>query len=185
MMTIRVFDHMEECTEAEVQRLLPTVPEWRQKQALQFRHVHGQYCCLKSWAMLQEILSELHMESAPLCCPTDWEVGGTPEGKPFFVAHPEVQFSISHCKEGIAVAVDDRLVGIDIESTSRRTLFEPEDGTDFYTWWTRMEALVKMRGTGITDQWRETRPETGEMVETYRPEGKKYIYSVAYTDKNQ
>lgn len=179
-MTIKVFDNMVECGEAEVQRLLPTVPEWRRVQALQFRHVHGQYCCLKSWVMLQEILSELQVESGSLSCPNEWEVGITQEGKPFFVAHPEVQFSISHCKEGIAVAVADRPVGIDIESTSRRALFEPEDGTDFYTWWTRMEALVKMRGTGITDDWRETRPKSGEQVETYRPEGKKYVYSVAY-----
>lgn len=174
-MTIQVFDHMEECTEAEVQRLLPTVPDWRQKQALQFRHVHGQYCCLKSWSMLQEIV------------PNGREVTYNEFGKPFFPPEGELRgvfFSISHCKEGIAVAVDNRPIGIDIESTDRRALFEPEDGTDFYTWWTRMEALVKMRGTGITDHWRETRPEAGEKVETYRPEGKKHIYSVAYTDQH-
>lgn len=178
-MTIQVFDHMEECTESEVQRMLPLVPKWRQKQALQFHHTFGQYCCLKSWSMLQEIVVKLHTGSDPTCSFGEWEVGITQEGKPFFVAHPEVQFSISHCKEGIAVAVADRPIGIDIESTNRRALFEPEDGTDFHTWWTRMEALVKMRGTGITDHWRGTRPEAGETVETYRPEGKKYVYSVA------
>lgn len=124
--------------------------------------------------MLQDMVAKLHAGGI-----RDWEVRITQEGKPFFPAHMEVQFSISHCKDGIAVAVSDRPIGIDIESTDRRALFEPEDGTDFYTWWTRMEAIVKMRGTGITDQWRESLPEAGETVETHRPQGKRYVYSVS------
>lgn len=171
---------MEECTEAEVQRLLPLVPQWRREQALRYRHVFGQYCCLKSWTMLQNISETAQ---SPNC-----EVTYNEYGKPFFSSPSEgglrgSHFSISHCKAGIAVAVDDQPIGIDIEALDRRPLFQPEDGSDFFEWWTRMEAIVKMRGTGITDDWRSTHLEEGEMVETFRPEGKNYIYSVARQEK--
>lgn len=169
-MEVLIFDHMEECTEAEVKRLLPLVPEWRREQALRYRYVSGQYCCLKSWVMLSTLLAKLHVGSDPVC-------SFTPEGKPFLADYPEIHFSISHCKAGIAVAVDSKPIGIDIEVRDRKPLFKPEDGSDFFAWWTRMEALVKMRGTGITDGWRETRCEPGETVET--TETKQYIYSVA------
>lgn len=172
-MEILIFDDMTQCTEAEVQRLLPLVPAWRREQALKYKHVFGQFCCLKSWTMLQEICETAKL---PNC-----EVTYNEYGKPFFVAHPEVHFSISHCKAGIVVAVDDKPIGIDIETLDRRPLFQPEDGSDFFEWWTRMEAIVKMRGTGITDDWRNTHLEAGETVETFRPEGKNYVYSVAKT----
>ena len=56
-MRFEIFDYMTECSEAEVQRLLPMVSEQRREQALRYKHTFGQYCCLKSWMML----SAMHM----------------------------------------------------------------------------------------------------------------------------
>ena len=74
-------------------------------------------------------------------------------------------FSISHCKQGIAVAISDAPIGIDIEAI--RPLSEglvqkamnPQEQAqiaaaanpeqEFIRLWTRKEAYVKMQGTGI------------------------------------
>ena len=55
-MKVVVFDRMEECTETEVNRMLPLVSDQRREQALRYKHTMGQFCCLKSWVMLRDIL---------------------------------------------------------------------------------------------------------------------------------
>ena len=45
-MKVLVFDHMDQCTEAGVQRMLPLVSQQRREQALKYKHTFGQYCCL-------------------------------------------------------------------------------------------------------------------------------------------
>ena len=103
---------MSRCTAEEVARLLPLVSAQRREQALRYKHVFGQYCCLRSWEMLSELMGERRED--------EWEYNE--HGKPFVKARGERQeakgeryFSISHCKEGIAVVVADEPVGIDIE----------------------------------------------------------------------
>ena len=55
-MQIEIFDNMAQCTEAEVQRMLPLVSTQRREQALRYKHTFGQFCCLKSWLMLEGLL---------------------------------------------------------------------------------------------------------------------------------
>ena len=78
-----------------------------------------------------------------------------------------VDFSISHCKNAIAVALYDRPVGVDVESFRhaeepllKRTMNPEEqaevrnatDPTEAFTrLWTRKEAVLKLRGTGLVD----------------------------------
>lgn len=169
---------MSQCTPQEVDRLLNMVPQWRKEQALRYSFISGQFACLKSWEMLMNALeTEGHSDVK------EWTVEWTDSGKPYFANHPEIYFSISHCKEAIAIATNDTAIGIDIEANCRKPLFQPEDGTSFIEWWTRMEALVKMRGTGITDLWRETKPDNNEQVDTHSLPNKNYVYSVAWEKK--
>ena len=59
-------------------------------------------------------------------------------GAPFLKDYPSLYISISHCCGAVAVAVnDDVAVGIDVESLQ------------FLHFWTRKEAVLKMRHTGI------------------------------------
>ena len=85
--------------------MLPLVSKQRREQALRYKHTFGQYCCLKSWLMLKELSVFSGQHSDFLY---------NEHGKPYLENGP--YFSISHCKEGIAVAVDDQPIGIDVES---------------------------------------------------------------------
>ena len=172
-------DDMSLCTEAEVVRLLPLVSEQRRTQALRYKHVFGQYCCLRSWMMLKELLNREGMLQ-------EWQYNE--HGKPFLPDGPF--FSISHCKEGIAVVVDEQPVGIDIEHIRHldpglieRTMSARErelihDARDFTRLWTRKEAVVKAQGVGICsfEQLQHVLENLDYSVQTVEKE--KYIYSI-------
>ena len=153
-----IFNDMTQCGEQEVARLLPLVSEQRREQALRYTHTFGQYCCLKSYEMLLHLLVS-----------TPYTLRATPtflyneHGAPYLQDGP--CFSISHCKQGIAVAVSDLPIGIDIEGLRtvdealvRKTMNLEEQSqiamsqnpeVEFIRLWTRKEAYVKMLGTGI------------------------------------
>ena len=209
-MILQLFDDMSQCTEAEVQRLLPLVSVQRRKQALRFKHLFGQYTCLKSYEMLkqcvEEAISDVSEESDFKQCLLQWNGSFVynEHGKPFMQdshtgkAIEAVDFSISHCKEGIAVALDNHPIGVDIESfrefsdsllqktmneeeiSSIRTANDPS--IVFIRLWTQKEALLKMLGTGIVDElpdvldWLPQHPSC--QMRTVVSEAKGYAYSV-------
>ena len=183
-MQIEIFDHMEQCTETEVRRMLPLVNAQRREQALKYKHTFGQFCCLKSWLLLSSICLRYNSDISTI------RFLYNEHGKPYLEEGPF--FSISHCKEAIAVAVSDRPIGIDVESIRRvdedliaRTMNEAErervrNERDFTQLWTQKEAVVKCLGTGIEsfEQLQgilECAPCRVESVEK-----EKYIYSIAY-----
>ena len=189
-MRVLVFGDMNQCTEQEVQRMLPLVSEQRRQQALRYKHTFGQYCCLKSWLMLEEGMKTFNFQLSTF----NYEKNGKPyvENGPFF--------SISHCKTAIAVAIDNRPIGIDIESIRHadddlieRTMNEEEksqitnhksqieSARAFTRLWTQKEAIVKLQGTGIEsfEQLRSIRTQNTEhRIQTF--ENENYIYSIAY-----
>ena len=186
---ISLFDDMAQVTEAEVQHMLPLVDEQRRTEALRYKHLFGQFSCLKSWLMLQELTKPLGI--------TDLEMHYNEHGKPFLVHHPEVYFNLSHCKNGIAVAVDFSPIGIDIESFHsgslalvHKTMNPAEaawiqassDPTETFTqYWTKKEAVVKLRGTGITDDLHHVLDGKGYRLETHINREKRYAYSIAFS----
>ena len=161
-MLYRIFDDMTQCSEQEVARLLPLVSAQRREQALRYKHTFGQYCCLQSYKMLCELLAEwsrvhqLPINQQPFFLYNDY-------GAPYIEGGPH--FSISHCKRGIAVAVSENPIGIDIEAIRtfspelmRKTMNEDEQlritssatpEVEFIRFWTQKEALLKLQGTGI------------------------------------
>ena len=155
-----IFDDMKQCTEQEVARLLSLVSEQRRQQALGYKHLFGQFCCLKSYEMLMQLLNPnlytLHF--------TPYTFLYNEYGQPRIEGGP--CFSISHCQHGIAVAIGEKPIGIDIEHirTAKtelvaRTMNEKEQteiwaatspDIAFTCLWTKKEAVLKMQGTGIT-----------------------------------
>lgn len=187
---IAIFDDMSQVTEAEVQRMLPLVDRQRSEEALRYRHLFGQFACLKSWMMLKEMLEPLGIN--------DMEMGHNEHGKPFLVHHPNVHFNLSHCKNGIAVVVDNAPVGIDIESyrefspsliihtmngEEQRAIAASPDPTEaFIVFWTQKEAVLKLRGTGISTDLHHVLDGIGYRLETHICREKSYAWSVAYSD---
>lgn len=202
-MQVLVFDRMELCTEAEVQAMLPLVSAQRREQALRYKHTFGQFCCLKSWLMLQFLIGD----GLPVAAYGEWEYNE--HGKPFFphnlspVTHQPCYFSISHCKEAIAVAVDSKRVGVDIESVRHadddliKRVMRAREQQDiaeaaepdraFTRLWTQKEAVVKWRGTGIEsfEQLQylllpayDRDVNMPGVIQTFEKE--KYIYTIAY-----
>ena len=180
-MRVCIFDRMEECTEEAVQAMMPQVSQQRREQALRYRHLFGRFCCLKSWLML----SAMHIG--------EMEFLYNEHGKPYIEGGPF--FSISHCKEAIAVALDDQPIGIDIESIRRfdpelvtRTMNDSEQALiaasdhperAFTRLWTQKEAILKMQGTGITSfEQLQTLSIPDNRIQTIEKE--KYIYTIAY-----
>ena len=159
-MTYCLFDDMTQCTEQEVARLLPLVSDQRRQQALAYKHLFGQFCCLKSYELLVQLLVSSGFWTPDTGFPTFFY---NEQGAPCLEHGP--CFSISHCKHGIAVAVSEKPIGIDIEHirTAKpelvaRTMNEqeqneiwsaPSPDVAFTRLWTQKEAVLKMQGTGI------------------------------------
>ncbi|MDO4948628.1 MAG: 4'-phosphopantetheinyl transferase superfamily protein [Bacteroidales bacterium] len=185
-MHIVVFDDMLQVTDEEVKRMLPLVSEERRRQALRFRFTFGQYACLKSYLMLAETLP---MEWRPL----QFTMG--PYGKPSLLGHADVHFNLSHCQHGIAVVVHNRPVGIDIEcfhtaeqALLERTMNEQEQrliaqdnrpDEAFTAMWTKKEAVLKLKGTGIVDDLHTVLADEKVQVQTFINREGRYAYSIA------
>jgi phosphopantetheinyl transferase len=110
-MLYRIFDDMNQCSEQAIARLLPLVSAQRREQALRYQHTFGQFCCLQSYIMLIQLLAEwgrvqqVPVNEQPIFLYNEY-------GAPFIEGGP--YFSISHCKVGMAVAVSENPIGIDI-----------------------------------------------------------------------
>lgn len=158
---------MSQCTEQEIARLLHLVSPQRREQALAYKHLFGQFCCLKSYELLLQLISSSRFVNP------DSDIL-TPESRlPIFLyneyGQPRIEggpsFSISHCKQGIAVVVSEMPIGVDIEHIREakselvaRTMNEKEQAEiwaaqspniAFTRLWTQKEAVLKMHGTGI------------------------------------
>ena len=169
-MLYEIFDHMHLSSDEAVREMLPLVSEQRRQQALRYQHTFGQFCCLKSYLMLLELLAAVYPEldkAKP-------EFGYTEKGKPFLLDRPDIHFSISHTKNAILVAISDAPIGVDIEAfrspsaaliartmnATEQAAIAAADGWNihrtprtpealFSAIWTRKEAVLKLRGTGI------------------------------------
>ena len=218
IMLYEIFDHMHLCTDEAVREMLPLVSEQRRQQALRYQHTFGQFCCLKSYLMLLELLAAVYPEldkAKP-------EFGYTEKGKPFLLDRPDIHFSISHTKNAILLAISDAPIGVDIEAfrspsaaliartmnateqaaiaataasaasaASAATLEPPgtayspgtpqASGTPealFSAIWTRKEAVLKLRGTGIEGDLREVLSGSETILTRIFPR-KGYAFSIA------
>ena len=193
-MLYKIFDDMTQCSEQTVARMLPLVSPQRREQALRYQHIFGQFCCLKSYLMLCELLREwggvlqLPVNEQPIFLYND-------HGAPYIEGGPH--FSISHCKTGIAVAVSENPIGIDIEAIRtfspdlmRKTMNQAEQQritssltpeVEFIRLWTQKEALLKLQGTGIISDLHHVLDHTQDILWTeINHQSSCYICTIAH-----
>ena len=136
-------------TEAETEILAAGLPPfWRERAMAREGLARQEALC--AYALLQEAL---------------WETAGWPHlpetaltarGKPWFPAHPEVHFSISHTRGAALAAVAGEPVGVDMEQIRplrwprlQARLGKDLTETEFFRLWVRREARAKRRGQGL------------------------------------
>ena len=92
------------------------------------------------------------------------EIKRNEHGKPYFKNLPDFHFNISHSTDILAVAISDGKVGIDIEKLRTPDLriakrfcedeqayvTETDPKNRFFEVWTKKEAYLKYKGTGIS-----------------------------------
>ncbi len=190
-MLVEIFDHMHLCTDAEIARMLPLVSPQRREEALRYVHTHGRFCCLRSYLMLMELIGAV----SPTLDETTPCFEYNEYGKPFIPNRPDIQFSISHTKNAIAVAISRYPIGLDIEQIRpqsealiKKTMNAAEQkqiadsqspDVTFTSLWTQKEAVLKLRGTGIVDELHDvlTAGCDSIRIETHVRSG--YVWSVA------
>ena len=110
------------------------------------------------------------------CAPQSLRFDYTESGKPYLANQPQpLQFSIAHTESAVLVAISTNAVGVDVEMMDRRgdpwreaeSFLNPvaaehialagnedERKRAFARYWTAMEALVKLEGTGLF-RWKD------------------------------
>lgn len=185
-------DHIADLDEAQTERLINSLPEWRRETALRFKHLQGRRECALGYI---ELLRGLRLRFGIDVMPT---FSYNEHCKPFLAEHPDVHFSISHCKEAVGCFVADRPCGLDIEcirpakeSLVRYTMSpqeaesifaDPFPDIAFIRLWTQKEAVLKLLGTGITDDLHnvlEPKRLQGIALQTVENPYRGYIFSTA------
>ncbi len=171
------------------QAALPLLSEQRRQLCLQFKYELGRKTCAAAYLLLCEALQQ---EYGILEKPV-FSYGE--HGKPTIVGHPEIHFNFSHCREAALCVVSDHPVGVDIESidrykasVARYTMNDQEmeiilqatsPAEAFVSLWTKKEAVLKLLGTGITDDMKTALVDHPFDVHTISCREKNYIYSIA------
>ena len=157
--------------------ILDRIPRWRREKVLSYRNGIDRYLCAKSFMLLQEGLMRDYGVADEI------RFSFNRYGKPFLADHPEIHFNLSHCRKGVACAIADSPVGIDIEeilyddAVARYILSEEEyrevttsnnKAESFTKKWTEKESYLKMLGCGLLDNMKEL--DTGRVLFSTRIE---------------
>lgn len=200
---ILIDDHIHDYTPEQIAHWMDELPEWRRTQALAFKHDLGRRQCVLAYRLLCQGLRQGYgITEQPTFL---YGEHGKPHLHPSsFNLHPSPlipHFSLSHCREAVCCAISDRPVGIDIENTGRKvgdgivrySMNEEEqrqieeagslpDGSNesdraFLRLWTQKEAVAKLLGTGIRDDFKYILAQDDYDIETQ--ESERWVMSIA------
>ena len=154
-------DHIADLSEEQTERLINSLPEWRREQALRYKQLQGRKECAIGYVeLLRGLRERFDINEMPAFAYKE-------HGKPYLKEHPDIHFSISHCKEAVGCFVSNRPCGLDIERIRAakpdlvRHTMSPEEAEGIFSnpfpdvaftrIWTQKEAVLKLKGTGIVD----------------------------------
>ncbi|MCD7721474.1 MAG: 4'-phosphopantetheinyl transferase superfamily protein [Prevotellaceae bacterium] len=153
-----VDDDLQRFSNEEIESLIRQFPKQRRETLLAYRNLEARRQGALAYLLLCNALRERFGLEAP-------DFAFNEHGKPFFLNYPDIHFNLSHCRNAVACALSREPIGVDIESIRtakpaivRHTMSDEEARTilsaadpnlQFTILWTRKEALLKLRGTGI------------------------------------
>ena len=185
-------DHIAELSEEQTERLINSLPEWRREQALRYKHLQGRKECAVGYIeLLRGLRERFGINEMP-------DFTYNEHGKPYLKEHPDIHFSISHCKEAVGCFVSSKPCGLDIERirTAKEDLvrhtMSPKEAESIFSnpypdlaftrLWTQKEAVLKLKGTGIVDDLHSVLdPDKLQGIELQTVENpyRGYVYSIA------
>ncbi len=193
---ILIDDHIHDYSPEQIAHWIDELPEWRRTQALAFKHDLGRRQCVLAYRLLCQGLRQGYgITEQPTFF---YGEHGKPHLHPSsFNLHPSPlipHFSLSHCREAVCCAISDSPVGIDIESVSRKVsdslirysmTSEEAEGIAlsidkdraFLRLWTQKEAVAKLLGTGIRDDFKHILSQDDYDIETQ--ESERWVMSIA------
>lgn len=135
-----------------------SMPEIRKKHVDELKLIHDKYRSVAAYALLAKALKDNQIDITDLTYNVD------ENGKPYFI-NSDINFSISHSQEYIAIAISNSKIGIDIQKISEVkesviNLIFNEDDLAFYSSskdknscftkiWTFKESYAKCIGKGL------------------------------------
>ena len=185
-------DHIADLSEEQTERLINSLPEWRREQALRYKQLQGRKECAIGYVeLLRGLRERFDINEMPAFAYKE-------HGKPYLKEHPDIHFSISHCKEAVACFVSNRRSGLDIERIRAakpdlvRHTMSPEEAEGIFSnpfpdvaftrIWTQKEAVLKLKGTGIVDDLHSVlKPDKLQGIELQTIENPYmgYVYTIA------
>ena len=172
------------------------LPRFRRDRMLLLKRFEDRVLGVEAFLLLMKALRE---DYGILSCP-DMVYGV--HGKPSFARHPEIFFSLSHCRSGAMCVVSRGNVGCDIESANRNVseavmsrCFNSREtravhassnpSLEFARIWTRKEAVLKCTGAGLSQPMNafsvlgDTASPEGALLSLYTVEYGNYMLSAA------
>ena len=185
-------DHIADLSEEQTERLINSLPEWRREQALRYKQLQGRKECAIGYVeLLRGLRERFNINEMPAFAYKE-------HGKPYLKEHPDIHFSISHCKEAVGCFVSNRPCGLDIERIRAakpdlvRHTMSPEEAEGIFSnpfpdvaftrIWTQKEAVLKLKGTGIVDDLHSVlKPDKLQGIELQTIENPYmgYVYTIA------
>ncbi len=185
-------DHIADLSEEQTERLINSLPEWRREQALRYKQLQGRKECTIGYVeLLRGLRERFDINEMPAFAYKE-------HGKPYLKEHPDIHFSISHCKEAVGCFVSNRPCGLDIERIRAakpdlvRHTMSPEEAEGIFSnpfpdvaftrIWTQKEAVLKLKGTGLVDDLHSVlKPDKLQDIELQTIENPYmgYVYTIA------
>jgi 4'-phosphopantetheinyl transferase len=180
----------EHISDFDLQQALAEVSPQRRAHALRYRNERDQRLSLAAYRLLLRALSQEFGISDEL---PQFEYD--PSGKPRLQGHPDIHFSLSHCREAVACAISNQPVGIDVESIreykpslaaytmndAELAMITASEHPDvaFTRLWTMKEARQKLTGEGITDNMKHVLDSSATFRFTTTEQlNRHYVYTV-------
>jgi len=165
---VYLFDELDKLDECFISENLLRLPEFRREQCARYRRAVDKKSCILAWLLLEKGLREQYGITRP------GQFVYNEFGKPYLRDHPQIFFSISHCKSGVVCALADFEIGADIQDIQpfdidiarrvcsemefQRVLEAEDPAVELCKVWTEKESYAKAIGVSVADTLKQDLP---------------------------